>query len=58
MKSKLSLILAITLLTNFLVFGQVKQADLAGSWYPADKEELAKLLKTFLDKAQVPYPQD
>ncbi|MCX5677860.1 MAG: AmmeMemoRadiSam system protein B [Candidatus Omnitrophica bacterium] len=27
----------------------VKEADLAGSWYPASKQELTKLLKVYLD---------
>jgi len=29
----------------------VKEADLAGSWYPADKTELAVLLEGYLDRA-------
>ena len=40
------------LLASLAYAGDVKEADLAGSWYPASKEELSRLLQGYLDKAR------
>ena len=33
---------------------QTKEADLAGSWYPADSKELSAMLDKYLDAASPP----
>lgn len=48
--------LLVVLLTALLIAGlslaaEVKEADLAGSWYPASKEQLEVWLKSYLDAA-------
>jgi AmmeMemoRadiSam system protein B/AmmeMemoRadiSam system protein A len=48
---KKAIILSILLLASAAHAADVKDADLAGSWYPASKDELASLLKDDLDRA-------
>ncbi len=50
-----SFIFIIFLIFNFLgreASGEVKEADLAGSWYPASQTKLLKMLNNFLESAQ------
>lgn len=37
---------------------KVRTSPIAGAWYPADQKELQKMLKEYLDKAQVPQIND
>lgn len=36
---------------------EIKKADLAGSWYPANEKSLSRILDSYLQKAQVPEIQ-
>jgi len=55
MKKVFYTILFILIIHQPLFAEEIKKADLAGSWYPADKKELSDLLKGYIDQA---YPKD
>lgn len=45
-------LIAMALLASSILYAsEVKEADLAGSWYPASREELSILLRSCIDKA-------
>lgn len=48
---RLFALLACLLVASFAFAGEVKEADLAGSWYPDSKAELTKLLQGYLSGA-------
>lgn len=50
----LILILSVLLLASPVCASDIKDADLAGSWYPASKEALTLQLQGYLDKAVPP----
>ncbi|MDD3905669.1 MAG: AmmeMemoRadiSam system protein B [Candidatus Omnitrophica bacterium] len=49
---KLFFVLALLFLTSTVFAEDMKKSDLAGTWYPADKAELADLLGSYLDSAK------
>lgn len=49
--TKSLIILAYLFIASSALAGDVKEADLAGTWYPASKPELTKLLQGYLDAA-------
>ena len=51
---KKSIIVFTILALTTLAYAQVKRADLAGTWYPGGKAQLAAQLNGYLDKAQPP----
>jgi AmmeMemoRadiSam system protein A/AmmeMemoRadiSam system protein B len=50
-RSHLSIILVIILTATISHAAEVKESDLAGSWYPASKTQLEAQLKSYLDAA-------
>ncbi len=48
------IIIIFLLLTSFAFAADIKEADLAGTWYPSSKDELQALLQGYLDKADPP----
>ncbi|MBL7157653.1 MAG: AmmeMemoRadiSam system protein B [Candidatus Omnitrophica bacterium] len=49
----LSIIIFLSLSFNQASYGSVKEADLAGSWYPANRDALSAQIKNYLEKAEI-----
>ncbi len=53
MKQRIIYILILSTLLTSLAYAQTKQADLAGSWYPASSQSLSRMLSGFLEEASL-----
>ena len=53
-KKYITISLLITFTLTTFAYAQVKKADLAGTWYPADRLQLLAQLDGYLDKAEPP----